>query len=162
MEAAIEEEYEITIGPRLGPGPADAKEARALNRVVRWRDGQIEYEADPRQTERLIAECGLENCRTTATPGVRASLQELEADVPLPDKLHTAFRGPVARGNYLSTDRLDCHFACEETSKNNTELLIDRQLERCQLGNYVSRGVAPPAMSTSQLEIEYAPSAKQN
>jgi hypothetical protein len=58
LETSIALEYEISIGPRLGPGPGDAKEGRALNRVIRWCDGHIEYEADPRQAERLIAECG--------------------------------------------------------------------------------------------------------
>ena len=114
MEKAIGEKYEITIGPRLGPGPDDAKEARVLNRIIRWEHGRIEYEADPRQAERLVAECGLEGCKPMATPGVRATFQELEADEALPTQMHTAFRGASARGNYLSTDRLDAHFACKE------------------------------------------------
>ena len=59
LEGAIGEAYEITIGPRLGPGANDAKETRALNRVIRWCDEHIEYEADPRQVERLVVECGL-------------------------------------------------------------------------------------------------------
>ena len=58
FETAVAEEYEISIGPRLGPGPGDAKEGRGLNRVILWCDGRIEYEAEPRQAERLIAECG--------------------------------------------------------------------------------------------------------
>ena len=60
FEASITEQYEVTIEPRLGPGPTDAKEGRALNRVIRWCEDRIEYEADPRQVERLVAECGLE------------------------------------------------------------------------------------------------------
>jgi len=60
LESAIAKEYEISIGPRLGPGPGDAKEGRALNRVIRWCESHIEYEADPRQAERLIAECDLD------------------------------------------------------------------------------------------------------
>ena len=44
---AVAEHYEISVSPRLGPGPADAKEGRCLNRVIRWCDGHIEYEADP-------------------------------------------------------------------------------------------------------------------
>jgi hypothetical protein len=114
MEQAIASNYEVTVGPRLGPGPEDAKEARVLNRVIRWNGNQLEYEADPRQLERLVADCGLEGCKAMATPGVRASFVELEADAPLPSQQHTAFRGASARGNYLSTDRLDCHFACKE------------------------------------------------
>ena len=114
METAIGEKYEITVGPRLGPGPDDAKEARVLNRIVRWETDRIEYEADPRQAERLITDCGLDGCKPMATPGVKSTFAELEADEPLPEQMHTAFRGASARGNYLSADRLDAHFACKE------------------------------------------------
>ena len=114
LEAEVGREYEITVGPRLGPGPHDAKEARALNRVVRWLDDRIEYEADPRQAERLMAECGLDGCKSMTTPGVQPTFRELEEDKELQQKLHTAFRGASARGNYLSADRVDCQFACKE------------------------------------------------
>ncbi len=114
LETSIAEEYEITVGPRLGPGPNDAKEARALNRVVRWCADRVEYEADPRQVERLIEECGLDGAKPMATPSVKPTFTELEASEDLPNKLHTAFRGAAARGNYLATDRIDAQFACKE------------------------------------------------
>ncbi len=47
LEKSISNSYEITIGPRLGPGPQDEKEARALNRIIRWPDDCIDYAADP-------------------------------------------------------------------------------------------------------------------
>ncbi len=121
LEAAICERYEITIGPRLGPGQGDSKEATVLNRVVRWcsHNGTqwLEYEANPRQTERLVADCGLEGAKPVATPGTRSSGDELTNDRPLEARLHIAFRGAAARGNYLSVDRLDCHFACKEVCR---------------------------------------------
>ena len=117
LEKSIAEGYEITIGPRLGPGPNDAKEARSLNRVIRWCDDRIEYEADPRQVERLIAECGLTGAKPMSTPGIKATFTELENDEPLEAKLHTAFRSAAARGNYLSADRIDCQFACKEVCR---------------------------------------------
>ena len=116
LEQSIGEEYEITIGPRLGPGPRDAKEARALNRVVRWCDDRIEYEADPRQVERLVEECGLNGANPMATPSVKPTFAELEGD-ELPAKLHTAFRGAAARGNYLAADRIDAQFSCKEVCR---------------------------------------------
>ena len=54
MEREIAERYEITMQPRMGPGPDDAKEGLILNRVVRWCESHLEYEADPRQVERLV------------------------------------------------------------------------------------------------------------
>ena len=47
FETSVASEYEISIGPRLGPGPNDAKQARALNRVITWCDDRIEYEGTP-------------------------------------------------------------------------------------------------------------------
>ena len=118
FEATVSERYELTIGPRLGPGPNDAKEARALNRVVRWCEDRIEYEADPRQAERLISECGLEGANAMATPGVRPTAAEVAADQELPSQLSTAFRGAAARGNYLAADRIDAQFACKEVCRH--------------------------------------------
>ena len=77
LEEGIAEHYEITIQPRMGPGPGDAKEGRSLNRVVRWLDGRIGYEAGPRQSERFISECGLNGSKGVATPGVKPTFTEL-------------------------------------------------------------------------------------
>ena len=67
----MNEKYETSIDPRPGHGPNDAKEGRVLNRVVRWCSDRITYEADPRQAERLTAECGLADAAPVATPGVK-------------------------------------------------------------------------------------------
>ena len=114
FEASIAEHYEVTIGPRLGPGANDAKEGRALNRVIRWCDDRIEYEADPRQAERLVTELGLEGSQAMVTPGIRTAGTELTADSELTARAATAFRGSAARGNYLGPDRVDAQFASKE------------------------------------------------
>ena len=46
--------YELKTGGRLGPGNDDDKEAACFNRVIRWTDDGLEYEADPRQAEKWI------------------------------------------------------------------------------------------------------------
>jgi len=113
----VAKHYEITISPRIGPGPNDAKEGRSLNRIIRWCEHGTEYEAGPRQAEKLIAECGLDGSKGVATPGVKPTFHELEADVELRQGLHTAFRGLAARGNYLAADRVDAQFACKEVCR---------------------------------------------
>ena len=60
FETELKERYGLTVGPRLGPGELDAKEATVLNRVVRWTDEGLEYTADPRQVEKANHECGME------------------------------------------------------------------------------------------------------
>ena len=114
LEVQMQEHYELTIQPRMGPGPQDAKEAVILNRIIRWTESGIEYEADPRQAEKLVAECGMTDTNTCATPGIRLSFEQLEKDTELPKHMHTAFRGAAARANYLAADRLDCQFGAKE------------------------------------------------
>ena len=55
-ESKLEAKYELKKGGRLGPGPSpfDSKELTILNRVIRWTEQGIEYEADPRQGERRL------------------------------------------------------------------------------------------------------------
>ena len=64
-----------------------------------------------------MAECGLEGAKPVATPGVKSSFHDLEEDKPLADRLHTAFRGSAARGNYLAADRCDAQFASKEVCR---------------------------------------------
>ena len=79
----MQKHYEITIQPHIGPGHNDAKEALVLNRVIRWTSEGIEYEADPRQAEKIVTECGLEGAKTVVTPGVKVTREELGKDVTL-------------------------------------------------------------------------------
>ena len=120
-ENAVSAEYEVKIGPRLGPGENDAKEMRVLNRVVTWHDDRVEYEADPRQAERLIEECGLTGSNPMGTPGAKTTFQDYQADEGLEKSLHTPFRGSAARSNYLSADRVDLQFAGKEVCRSMSE-----------------------------------------
>ena len=60
FERLLEQKYELTKGGRLGPGDSDTKELTVLNRVLRWTDACVEYEADPRQGERLLESLALD------------------------------------------------------------------------------------------------------
>ena len=46
FKGELEKHYELTGAHRLGPGAEDDKEARVLNRIVRWTPEGIAYEAD--------------------------------------------------------------------------------------------------------------------
>ena len=72
LEQQLESKYELRKGGRLGPGPNDAKELTVLNRILRFTEAGYEYEADPRQAEKLLESLHLdEGCNTTATPALR-------------------------------------------------------------------------------------------
>ncbi len=117
FEAQLQHHYECTIGPRLGPGAEDAKECTILNRIIRWTAQGVEYEADPRQAEALLHECGLQGANTVATPGVKESSAQIAEDQPLEERLHTAYRSSAARANYLAADRPDIQFASKEVCR---------------------------------------------
>ena len=114
METELEKKYELSKGGRLGPGPDDAKEGTVLNRVVRWTADGLEYEADPRQAEKLVADLGLNGANSIATPGARPTNEQPAAAQALESKLHTPFKSHAARGNYLASDRPDVQFSAKE------------------------------------------------
>mgnify|MGYP000400045265 CR=1 FL=1 len=118
LETQLEGKYELRKGGRLGPGKDDAKEILVLNRAIRWTETGLEYEADPRQAERLLEGLGIdEKCNKTATPGLRALVEQLVEDKPLPTSEITGFRGQAARANYLAADRIDLQFAAKEVCR---------------------------------------------
>ena len=103
----MESRYELTIGGRLGPGAQDAKEVRCLNRIIRWTNRGIQYEADPSLAERLIQQVGLEGANGAATPGAKTGANDIANETDLPQSEWTSFRGAAALANFLSADRPD-------------------------------------------------------
>ena len=116
FEGMLKEHYELTVGGRLGPGANDDKEARVLNRIIRWKDHGLEYEADPRQVERLLEELELdgEGIKGVVTPGTKVGTAQVQNEKELEADCHTFFRGVAARANFLSADRPDIIFAAKE------------------------------------------------
>ena len=119
FEAQLRARYELTAGGRLGPGKDDTKEASVLNRIIRWTDEGVEYEADPRQVERFLEELDLDGdgVKGVATPSVKLAQHQVESEQALGHSEHTRFRGLAARANYLAADRLDIIFAAKEVCR---------------------------------------------
>ena len=108
-----------------------------LNRVVRWTTQGLEYEGDPRQSERFVLDLKLEGTRRVGTPGVKQVMEQIEQDKDLPPSKHTAFRAVTARGNYISADRPEIQYATKEICRwmaSPTELGV-KALKR--LGGYL-------------------------
>ena len=84
---------------------------------MHWCAGGIEYEADPRQCEKVLAELDLEDAKTLATPGARPTSTQVAEDEPLEQNKHTLFRALAARCNYLASDRPDCQFGAKEVCR---------------------------------------------
>ena len=59
FKTELEKHYELTEAHRLGLGKEDDKDARVLNRIVRWTGASLEYEAGPRQADQLLRDLKL-------------------------------------------------------------------------------------------------------
>ena len=113
----LEKTYELKEGARLGPGPTDDKESRMLNRIVRWTEEGIEYEADPRQSEQLVRDLGMSGSKSVGTPGVPQTSGQISMDRELSYEKQRPYRGVAARSNYLSADRPDMQHAAKEVCR---------------------------------------------
>ena len=114
------------------------KEATVLNRVVRWSEQGLEYEADPRQGGKLLEELGLGGESSVVTvPCGKVQAPQLSADTPLLISEHTGFRAHATRANYLAADRPECQFAAKEVCRDvaNPTKLSQCALKR--LGRYL-------------------------
>ena len=111
LKRDTQKKYELSELARLGPGPADDKEVKVLNRIIRWTASGIEYEADPRQGEKIVNELGLLGASKSGTPGIKRTFEDAANEKDLPKEKHTAFRGVGARSNYLAADRPEIQYA---------------------------------------------------
>jgi hypothetical protein len=148
LEAKLESRYELRKGGRLGPGENDAKDILVLNRAIRWTESGLEYEADPRQAERLLEGLGLdEDCKSTATPGIKPLVDQLVEDTSLPTSAYTGFRGQAARANYLAADRINLQFAAKEVCRLRGRANGDVR------GRHEAPGALPNRAQTSCVDV---------
>jgi hypothetical protein len=112
----ITDKYEIKHRGRLGPGDSDDKQIRILNRVVWWNHEGIHYEPDQRHAEIMVKMMGVRDKSSVVTPGVKPcdDKEEDGDDEQVEESKVTRYRAVVARGNYLSQDRLDIKYAIKE------------------------------------------------
>ena len=78
----IEERFETKFRGRMGPDANNVHELRVLNRIVRWDEAGIEYEADQRHAEIIMEQTGTNTGISVVTPGVKQGQDgdELELD----------------------------------------------------------------------------------
>ena len=69
--------------------------------MIRWEPTGIEYEADPRQVERMFEETRPEGADAVATPGTKLLAAQIADDVELPASEITGYPARAARANYF-------------------------------------------------------------
>ena len=79
---AMKQFWLIKVRATLGPEPSDDKEMSILNRVVRWTEDCLLYEADPRHVEKLLRDMGMEECKTLRVPGIKAATGSVALELP--------------------------------------------------------------------------------
>ena len=75
MNLALEKSFQAKTEV-IAPDPGQQREARILNRVVRWEDTGITWEPDPRHAEIMIEQMGLNDSssiRTISSTGMSPS-----------------------------------------------------------------------------------------
>ena len=53
----------------VGGGMEEVREARILNRIIRWTREGWEYEADQRHADLILQDLNLKDCNAVTTPG---------------------------------------------------------------------------------------------
>ena len=103
-------QYEMKF-KEIGPESEMGKELNILNRIIRWSDNGLEYEADQRHAEAIIQGMGVEHGKSLSTPGVsETNTDDLGEKVLLCSTDSTTFRSLCARLNFLAQDRSELQF----------------------------------------------------
>ena len=66
----------VVGGDVLGLDAGEAPEGKSLGRGIRFMPRGLEWEANKKQVESLLSECGLESGNCADTPGVKNELEE--------------------------------------------------------------------------------------
>ena len=74
--------FEIKDRGILGPEPGDLREVRTLNRVVRWDNQGVQYEADQRHAELVVRHLELESATSVSSPGLKVNAGDGDDDPP--------------------------------------------------------------------------------
>ena len=87
--------------------------------MVRWTAAGLEYEADPRQAEKLLRDLKLdgEGVKSASTPGVKLTKEQVDAEKALEASKTSPYPAVTARANYLASDRPDVQFATKEACR---------------------------------------------
>ena len=96
---------------------------------MRWTSQGLEYEADPRQAEKLIRDTQLQGANAVTTPGTKPLPRQREQEQPLSMSDFKRLRGQAGLANYLGPDRPDVIYAAKEVCRgmsSPTDLIKQR------------------------------------
>ena len=88
-----------------------------LNWIIRLTPNGIQYEADPRQVEKLLREIEFEGANGAVTPGQKILSHQAESEIDLPERVFTRFRALAVRANDLAAHRIDALHTAKEVCR---------------------------------------------
>lgn len=117
IQDRMHESFLVKVVGRLGDGPQDVREISILNRIVRWTQEGIHYEADPRHAELLVRDVEASG-PVVRTPGVnddrKSGGAQGDAEEASGEEETRWYRSGTARANYLAMDRPNLAFVTKE------------------------------------------------
>ena len=99
-EVDLAKSFEIKVKGRVGP-EGDCTEIKILNRILRYQEDGLTYEADPRHIDLLASSMGLSTSHAVATPGTKEPEADYEAvkTTECPDRPTTPVMALKANGD---------------------------------------------------------------
>ena len=102
--------YSIKLRGIVGPDPGDMKEIWILNRLVRWTEDGIEYEADDKHVTTVVKGLGLQEDSKGVDVALPTEYGAEEGDQELDPQEAKKYRSLAATVNFLALDRPDLQF----------------------------------------------------
>ena len=112
----LSEKYPTKVRSAMGPESGDDKRATILNRIIRWVDGEVSFEGDPKHVEKMLKDMKLVECKAVLTPGTKEDQKQV--DEKFNNVQARMFRSVAARANYLAQDRPDVRYAAKELCRH--------------------------------------------
>ena len=106
-----------------------------MNRIVRWEDGEISFEADPKHVKKMLKDMKLTECKPAITPGTKD--ERKQDDKKLTGEKKRMFRSVAARANYLAQDRTDIRYATKELCRHMSKPTEDDWMDLKRLCRYL-------------------------
>ena len=108
--------------------------------MIHWTESGIDYEADQRRVEFIVAELGLgRESKGVTMPGIPPTQEESEGNASLLEKggQKSRYRGIVARANYLAPDRRAIQYSVKELLRGMANPTVGDQQGAKRLGRYL-------------------------
>ena len=141
LKEVMSEKLEVKV-KLMGPNKEHEKEMLLLNRAIRWGDQGLSWEADPRHSETIIKELGLDDSNGAAAPcteDIRALSEKRMQSSAIEGDEATSYRRLVATANFIATDRADIQYTTRCLSKGMAKPTREDVKALRHLGRYLRR-----------------------